>query len=267
MVQVSLGALAAYLVYGAVAPLVGETSVPEAVIPDVAPVSEQAIERGRYDVITERNLFRTPEAAPPPEPEAPPEEAIEESALKLTLLGTAVFGSPDRSSAVVTRTGSGEVQVVRVGDAIEGATLERIERRRLVLRNRGKLEQITLDDQKPSATAAHAQAASTRERVEKARERALARRQAARSARTKRGSRRQPSQREPQPAATSPESPAESLAALGDIQVKDGESIVSVNGIPQDDLETLLESGEPPWTIRIRDESGQEREVVIEDTP
>jgi len=57
------------------------------------------------------------------------------------------------------------------------------------------------------------------------------------------------------------------MAALGDVAVEDGESIVSINGIPADDLEALLESGEPPWTIRIADEDGREREVVVGETP
>jgi type II secretory pathway component PulC len=267
VVQISLGALAAYLIYGTVAPLVGETSVPEAVVPEAVPVSEQAYERERYRVITERNLFRTPEVAPEPEPEPPPEEAIAESDLKLTLLGTAVFGSPDLSTAVVTRAGSGEVQVVRIGDEIEGATVERIERRRLVVRNRGKLEQISLDVQKASGPGVNHRATSTQERVRQARERALARRQAAREARAKRATRRQTAGRRPVPEEEEARVQAESMAALGDIQIEDGESIVSINGIPVEDQEALLDSAEPPWRILISDENGNEREVVIGENP
>jgi hypothetical protein len=267
IVQVSLGALAAYLLYGAVAPLVGETSVPEAVIPDAPPLTEQAVDRERYAVISERNLFRTVEVAPEPEPE-PPEETIEESSLRLTLVGTAVFGSPELSTAAVAPTGSGEVEVVRIGDDIDGATVERIERKRLVVRNRGKLEQISLDDQKSPGSGAKARAASSaRERVERARERALSRRQSAQAASRSRANRRQPSQRQPRPSDESSAPQADAMEALGDLRIKDGESIVSINGIAADDLDRLLESGEPPWTVRITDKTGKEREVVLEEGP
>jgi general secretion pathway protein C len=104
-------------------------------------------------VILERNLFNVSTLAPGP----PVDEQVDLEATKLPLrlLGTAAVGDPARSWAAVEDQESREHSVVRIGDTLRGtATVERIERRRLVLRNAGRLEELALAEDEDGAPAA-----------------------------------------------------------------------------------------------------------------
>jgi hypothetical protein len=97
-------------------------------------------------IITARNLLRgvTPTAAL-----AVVLERLEETSLPLQLLGTAAAGEPMRSWAAVQETRNRTVQVVRVDDHLgEEVRVLRIERRRVVLEDRGRLEQLGLREER-----------------------------------------------------------------------------------------------------------------------
>lgn len=78
-------------------------------------------------------------------------EDAEESTLDITLLGTMVLRGME-SWAVVTEGKKGnDQQVVREGDLIAGVRLERISRKAIYLRNKGRLEVISMFEDELSA--------------------------------------------------------------------------------------------------------------------
>jgi general secretion pathway protein C len=96
-------------------------------------------------VILSRNLFNVSTLAPSgAQPAA--EESYEKTRLPLKLLGTAASGDPALSWAAVEDEKSHEHQVVHIGDRLqEQAEVVRIERRRIVLQNGPKLEELALE--------------------------------------------------------------------------------------------------------------------------
>jgi general secretion pathway protein C len=103
--------------------------------------------------ILDRNLFGARlagEAEAEPEPE-PVLEELEETKLPLKLLGTAAaIDGAGISKAAIEDTRTREHQVVRVGDALKnhgGVEVARIDRRRVVLRNGPRLEELSLDEE------------------------------------------------------------------------------------------------------------------------
>jgi general secretion pathway protein C len=96
-------------------------------------------------VILDRNLFKAALGAGDAEPV---EQDLAATKLPLKLLGTAAGGDARRSWAAVEDTEKRQHLVVRVGDRLQGkAEVTRIERRRLVLRNGGRLEELALGDE------------------------------------------------------------------------------------------------------------------------
>lgn len=95
-------------------------------------------------IIVSRDLFAT--RATPTPPPAEPEE-VEATELPLGLVGTAYSPDPDLAQAVVWNAWRGERRVVGVGDAIAGgaATVMRIERRRILLREEGDIREVSID--------------------------------------------------------------------------------------------------------------------------
>lgn len=153
ILQIALAAICVLLLYWTVAPFVGQTAVPEATLAELelpeAPVSDLA----SLQVIQNRNLFATPEA-----PDAAPageDELLEESALRFELRGTAAAEIAEASVAVLVDPTRQESFVVRVRDKLgsTGAEVERIERRRIVILNQGKREQISLMESDDGAAA------------------------------------------------------------------------------------------------------------------
>jgi type II secretory pathway component PulC len=152
--------------------------------------------------------------------------------------------------ATVEDKGKRENLVVGIGDMISGAQVVGIERRRIVLDNRGKREQLSLDDSE--TTPSPAPRASTRRTAPRARVR------------------RPPAARPTPPAR--PPAPAEALGALfsgGDLQLGEGERLTAVNGLSVADpanipqvMELLSEGG--PMTLSLTSPDGSVRQVVQE---
>lgn len=141
--QGTLGALCCYLLYSVGAALLGAAPLPEPRLPPAGPMSEQGRSLGEYAVIAQRDLFQTLRAAPEPEPE----EEVAESTLRVRLIGTAVANPPSQSVASVEDEIRRERFAVRIGDRISGAEVVRIERHRIVLQNRGQLEEIAFPEE------------------------------------------------------------------------------------------------------------------------
>ena len=102
-------------------------------------------------VILDRNLFQVstllPEAPAGAAPEAT-EEELEATRLPLKLLGTVAANDQKASYAAVEDQQSHKQIVVRVDDhLLDKATVIRIERRRIVLQNGAKREELALDDE------------------------------------------------------------------------------------------------------------------------
>lgn len=117
------------------------------------PSAAPRVERGweQRQVILTRNLFNVSTLTPTPEETPDPGPDLEKTALKLRLLAT-VAGAAAHSWAAVEDLDSREVVVVRVEDRLqERADVVAIERRRIVLRNQGKLEELALDEDAPGA--------------------------------------------------------------------------------------------------------------------
>ena len=82
-------------------------------------------------------------ALPPATTPVPPEQH-ETSQLPLTLLGTLAASEPSLSRATLRQRESQETLVVGVGDEIEGARVEQIERARVLLRYNGSIRELRL---------------------------------------------------------------------------------------------------------------------------
>jgi len=147
--------------------------------------------------ILDRNLFGAKlagEDLPPPEPD----EKLEETRLPLTLLGTAAADNPVFSTAAIQDKSSKDHEIVRIGDRLEKhpeVEIVGIERRRVVLQNGARREELVLDEESTPAprqrtAARRATTARTRpstrisDRLRELRERAEAAEQSPRSAAT-----------------------------------------------------------------------------------
>jgi general secretion pathway protein C len=103
------------------------------------------------EIILKRNLFNASLLAPAvPVEEEPPEE-LEATRLPLRLIGTAAATPADLSWAAVEDEQERRTVVVRVGDPIQTARVERIERRRIVLSEKGELRELVLDEDESAA--------------------------------------------------------------------------------------------------------------------
>ena len=143
MTQVLLAVASLGMLASGVQPLVAAPALPEAHVPARPPVVVPEQDFARYAVIGERNLFQTLEVAPGPVVE---EEKLEETRLPLRLLGTIVSSIPERSIASIEDLNRGERLALAIDDEVAGAKLVRVERYRVVLDNRGKLEQISIEE-------------------------------------------------------------------------------------------------------------------------
>lgn len=251
-VQVLLLAACVYFVYAAISPLVRATPIPETHLPEVPPSDANAPDRAfdRFQVIATRNLFKTRDV---PQPIAGPiEEELEESKLRVKLMGTLAAEPPELSVATVVDQRKLETLSLRIGDEISGAKVERIERRRIVLDNRGKLEQISLEDDDGTPTARRqtsrprTRAARTRTRTPRARAR-------------------------PTPPVRPTPTPSASIVPPGlqGIDLEPGERITAVNGIDLTDESRIQEmvdviTQEGPKTLTIVDDAGNERQMEVE---
>jgi len=87
--------------------------------------------RAFYQAIVDRNIFVTAEAEPE-ETSVEELEELEPTSLKIALLGT-VVGGPQDGFAVIEEVGKRKQGLYRVGDSVQGATVKRILRGKVVL--------------------------------------------------------------------------------------------------------------------------------------
>lgn len=149
-VNAALFALCCFLLAGVIAEVSAAHLAPDSAAEAVAPVRPDAPRRARpgRDRIIARNLFNSTEltAAAEPEPE-PVTEDLEETQLPLKLLGTAASEDSTLAWAAIEDQEKRKHTVVATGGlARPGVTVVQIERKRVVLRNQGRLEELTLDD-------------------------------------------------------------------------------------------------------------------------
>jgi general secretion pathway protein C len=141
--------LCCFLAARVVAAVGGELLAPPAAEARVTPRAPVAAEHSWADrqVILDRNFFNasTRQSAAPPPPE---NESLEQTKLPLRLLGTAAAGHPSQSRAAVEDLETRTHRVVAVGDVLkEQAEVVRIERRRIVLQNGPRREELALGDE------------------------------------------------------------------------------------------------------------------------
>lgn len=149
---VLLGA-SCFLVAGVVTEIGGEAIEPPPISNEVYRIeSGDAVAAASPSAILDRNLFGAQlagEAQIANLIEADSDENLEATKLPLRLLGTAAARDVDRSRAAIQDEKTRKHIVVAVGDELEGHTRVRvkdIQRSRVVLDNRGKLEELALHD-------------------------------------------------------------------------------------------------------------------------
>jgi general secretion pathway protein C len=138
-----LGVLACFLLATIVTGLLPEPAAEPAGLARAAAPAPRPKGWDERKVILERNLFNASVLAP-----QMPEESLEDleaTKLPLKLLGT-VAGGTDQSWAAVLDTETGQHMVVRVDDLLkERAKVLRIDRRRIVLQNGARREELALE--------------------------------------------------------------------------------------------------------------------------
>jgi general secretion pathway protein C len=90
--------------------------------------------------------IETVQTAPEPEPEL----ELEETKLPVQLLGTLLSADRSKSTAAITERGSPEPELLREGDALtrhQQASVVKIERGRVILRNGARHEELLLSDE------------------------------------------------------------------------------------------------------------------------
>lgn len=244
------------------------------------------------EVILERNLFRVSTLLPPtPEPTPPEDESYAATKLKLVLLGTVAAGDAANSWAAVEDQEAREQVVVRVGDTVQGkARVERIDRRRIVLRNQGHLEELALEedpDSGPSRPVAR-RAPRRNPRLAESQENLKRRRKELQEQRRQRREKRQAA------AETAADSPASLFSqarilpryengeivgvrvnaikagsVFQDIGLSNGDTITEVNGVPisgpEQSVEALRQFAEgQTLELKVLAEDGSERSLRYE---
>jgi len=254
-------------------------------------VSAPASESGRAwtdrQAILERNLFQVSTllpaataAAPPPKVE---DEKLQATRLPLRLLGTVASAEADAAYAAVEDQQTRKQSVVRVGEGLQGdATVLRIERRRIVIQNGSKREELALDDEKElrqqegrrlagAARTPGPAADGLRERIQKLSETTFSK------------SRRKADAagQAPQPLAEAQVSPKyeqgrmtgvqvssiERGSLFEDLGIQDGDTVTQVNGVivtgPQDSVAALRELTEASeFQVNVIGADGQSRTLT-----
>ena len=178
IVQGVLFLACAYLVYAGLAPAISSAPIEPARIPDVEEPRTGRQPWSHYRIIGERNLFRNATTGPIA-PRRP--EEITESKLRMKLHAT--ISGDGTSLATLKDLSTHERFYVKPGDAVGNATVEWIERRKVVIRNQGKREAITMDEETAASAAPRrapnrrvsSQSRPARSRAQRGRERLLQR--------------------------------------------------------------------------------------------
>ncbi len=149
--QVALGAGCVWFTYSAVAALLVSSPLDDAPIPPAESGDAPTRPLEEYAVIATRNLFDTLASV---EVAAPETEAIAESTLQLKLIGTLAAGAGGVSVASIEDP-TGKRIPVRLNDVLPGgARVVRIEPTRIVIDNRGRLEEIAFPERTPTPNVA-----------------------------------------------------------------------------------------------------------------
>jgi len=146
--NLTLGVLCCYLAASLILHLIDAALVPAPEPQAAALAAPVRISRGPQDrqVILARNLFNASVLSPPVAAPVPQDENLEATKLPLKLLGTAAAGDPALSWAAVEDLETRKHSVVRPQDQLRGqATVLRVERRRIVLQNGSRREELALD--------------------------------------------------------------------------------------------------------------------------
>ncbi len=279
IVQGMLLLTCAYLVYAGLAPAMGGAPTESARVPD-AEEPQARYPWSHYRIIGQRNLFRNATTGPI----APVRlEEIAESKLRMKLHAT--ISGDGISLATLEDLSTHERFYVKPGEAFGNATVEWIERRKVVIRNQGKREAITMDDE----TVARAVPKRARTRRVSPRSRpARSRAQQGRERLLQRLGRRAPTQAvAPAPASRSLIEQAEFRPALNEVGevegllvenirpgsalaaagLSDGAVCTSVNGVSLTDIESLQPASLPASGQQMcfvcRDELGNERNFCL----
>jgi len=151
-VNAVLFTLACFLLAGLVDAAIGEWLAAPPAAPPARVVAQNATGREWSDrqAILDRNLFQVSTLLPPApasETPEPTEEELEATRLPVKLLGTVASADPKHAWAAIDDQQNHKQIVVRVDDRIlDKATVVRIERRRIVLQNGAKREELALDE-------------------------------------------------------------------------------------------------------------------------
>ncbi|MFI5216811.1 MAG: type II secretion system protein N, partial [Candidatus Limnocylindria bacterium] len=128
--------------------VIGST-LAEASEPAVSPTETQLATAASWNdrqVILSRNLFNASLLAP--SAGAPIEEDLEATKLPLTLLGTVAALEPENAWAAIEDRETKQTRTVRVNDVVKaGATVQRIERKRVVLIENGSPRELVLAEE------------------------------------------------------------------------------------------------------------------------
>lgn len=126
----------------------GEQETQAAVMNDQVSKPLAEIEKHQnYDVIVERNLFKTYlEENVPEQPVATnPLEGLEKTTLDLLLMGT-ITGPAGRGRAIILNKKENKQELYYEGDAIEGAVIKEIMRGKVILNYEGKDEVLDMSE-------------------------------------------------------------------------------------------------------------------------
>ncbi len=147
--NLSLGALACLLLAQTINTIIGAVLTPPPLgeIRQRAEAEQAAGEPLDPQIILTRNLFNASTLAPAAGTLAEEPEVLEATQLPLTLLGTAAAEIAELSWAAVEDRESQQTLTLRVGDSVRNqAQVRRIERKRIVLEERGKLRELALEE-------------------------------------------------------------------------------------------------------------------------
>jgi len=154
-INAGLFGLCCFLVAGVIAEVGAARLAPEpgAGLRPTAPAGAARPARPDRSQIVARNLFHSATLASP-EPAIEEPEDLEATKLPLRLLGTAASADLSLSWAAIDDLEERKHKVVATGGLVGAeAVVVRIERKRVVLSNRGRLEELTLDEERPTRVA------------------------------------------------------------------------------------------------------------------
>jgi general secretion pathway protein C len=145
-INAGLFALCCFLIAGMIAEVGAARLAPEPAAVPAAPRQAPPRARPARERIVDRNLFGSSEVAEVVPEQALEDEELEATALPLKLLGTAASPDAALAWAAIDDLQLRKHRIVATGGEVGGATVVRIERKRVVLRNGAKLEELSLED-------------------------------------------------------------------------------------------------------------------------